>query len=83
MADVAVEYYQRKYGDDLRGAFIHIVREVGELARAVEREQPELAAHEITEVAALMRFLATHYGFDLDAHVEELYAKKLEKLERA
>lgn len=81
MQDVAVEYYRRKFGQDVKGAFIHTVRELGELARAVEREQNELAAHEITELAALMRFLARHYGFDLDTSVADLYAKKLQKLE--
>ncbi len=83
MSDAAVDYYRRKFGDDLEAAFIHVVREVGELARAVEREQKELAAHEITELAALMRFLASHYGFDLEGSVADLYNKKLQKMEGA
>lgn len=81
MTDAAIDYYGRKYGDDVRGAFIHTVRELGELARAVERGQRELAIHEITELAALMRYLAAHYGFDLEANVTDLYSKKLRKLE--
>ncbi len=81
MIDAAVQYYDRKYGNDLKGAFIHTVRELGELARAVERDQSELAAHEITEIAALMKFLAVRYDFDLEEKMASLYAKKLEKLE--
>ncbi|MEE9601522.1 MAG: hypothetical protein V3W22_07490 [Thermoplasmata archaeon] len=81
MIDAAVEYYDRKYGNDLKGAFIQTVRELGELARAVERDQSELAAHEITEIAALMKFLAVRYDFDLEEKMASLYAKKLEKLE--
>ncbi|MEE9237308.1 MAG: hypothetical protein V3U52_05925 [Thermoplasmata archaeon] len=81
MVDVAVEYYSQKYGNDVKSAFIHAVRELGELARAVERDQRELAAHEITEIAALMKFLAVRYDFDLEEKVASLYTKKLEKLE--
>ncbi len=81
MIDAAVEYYDRKYGNDLKGAFIHTVRELGELARAVERDQSELAAHEITEIAELMKFLAVRYDFDLEEKMASPYAKKLEKLE--
>ncbi len=81
MIDTAVEYYDRKYGNDLKGAFIHTVRELGELARAMERDQSELAAHEITEIAALMKFLAVRYDFDLEEKMASLYTKKLEKLE--
>lgn len=80
MADVAVEYYEAKYGDDIQRAFVHVVRELGELARAVEREQPDLAKHEITELAALMRYLAVRYDFSLEESVASLYGKKLEKL---
>lgn len=78
---VAVEYYRRVFGDDLKGAFVHVVRELGELARAVERDQKELAVHEVTELAALMAFLASLYEFDLEASVDDLYSKKLRKLE--
>ncbi len=77
----AVEYYRRIFGENVQGAFVHVVRELGELARAVERDQGELAIHEITEIAALMGFLASLYGFDLEAGISDLYSKKLRKLE--
>ncbi len=81
MSDVAVDYYGHKFGEDIRGAFIHAARELGELARAVERDQRELAIHEITELAALMRYFAARYEFDLEASVADLYTKKLRKLQ--
>lgn len=47
----------------------------------MERDQSELAAHEIAEIAALMKFLAVRYDFNLEEKMASLYAKKLEKLE--
>lgn len=83
MTDVAVEYYTHKFGGQVQAAFVHLVREVGELARAVERDQRELAIHEITEIAALIRYLADRYDFDLADQVVSLYTKKLAKVRGA
>lgn len=83
MSDVAVEYYGRKYGEDVRGAFVHTVRELGELARALEQDQRDLAVIEITEIAALMHYLASRYDIDLEENIESLYARKLAKLRGA
>jgi NTP pyrophosphatase (non-canonical NTP hydrolase) len=80
MSSVAVEYYDRKFGDDRPAAFIHLVREIGEIAFAIEKNNTELAKMEITESAALLYYLATKYGFDLDANIKAVYAKKLETL---
>jgi NTP pyrophosphatase (non-canonical NTP hydrolase) len=80
MSSVAVEYYDRKFGDDRPAAFIHLVREIGEIAFAMEKNNTELAKMEITESAALLYYLATKYGFDLDANIKAVYAKKLETL---
>lgn len=78
--DVELEYYNRKYGDDRKTAFVHLVYELGELARALEQDQPEIATHEITEIAAITRFLAHTYDFKLEEGVENLYTRKLAKL---
>ncbi len=83
MTDSALEYYSIKYGGDVRAAFVHIVAELGDLARAIERDKPEMAAVEITELAALMRHLAAVYDFDLEATITELYGRKLAKLKGA
>lgn len=82
MSDVAIEYYERKFGDDVVKAFVHLVREVGEIALAIERNNPELAKMEITESVALLRFMAKKYGFDLQSNIESVYAKKLQTLQK-
>jgi NTP pyrophosphatase (non-canonical NTP hydrolase) len=81
MSKVAVEYYEKKYSNDMTKAFVHLVREIGEIAFAMERNNIEHAKIEITESAALLFFLAQKYGFDLQSSMETLYAKKLESLQ--
>jgi NTP pyrophosphatase (non-canonical NTP hydrolase) len=77
---VAIEYYNRKFGDDKIAAFIHLVREIGEIAFALERNNIEHAKLEITESVALLYYLASKYGLDLEANIESVYTKKLEML---
>ena len=77
MSNTAVEYYSKKFGDDKTAAFIHLVREIGEIAFAMEKNNTEHAKMEITESAALLYYLASKYGFDLDGSMETLYLKKL------
>jgi len=81
MSKVAIEYYEKKFGNDATKAFVHLVREIGEIAFAMERNNTEHAKVEITESAALLFFLAQKYGFDLQSNMESLYAKKLEALQ--
>ena len=83
MSNTAVEYYNRKFADDRSGAFIHLVREIGEIAFAMEKNNVEHAKLEITESAALLYFLASKYGFDLDTAMETLYYKKLTALKQS
>ena len=80
MSSIAVEYYNRKFGDDKSAAFIHLVREIGEIAFAIERNNIEHAKMEITESVALLYYLATRYGLDLEANVRAVYTKKLDML---
>jgi NTP pyrophosphatase (non-canonical NTP hydrolase) len=77
---VAVEYYNRKFGDDKAAAFIHLVREIGEIAFAMEKNNIEHAKLELTESTALLYYLASKYELDLDANIESIYTKKLEML---
>ncbi len=81
MSNVAIEYYENKFGNDAMKAFVHLVREIGEIAFAMERNNPEHAKLEITESAALLYFLAKKYGFDLESNMQTLYKKKLETLQ--
>jgi NTP pyrophosphatase (non-canonical NTP hydrolase) len=80
---VAIEYYNRKFGDDKTAAFIHLVREIGEIAFALERNNVEHAKLELTESTALIYYLASKYGLDLDANIESVYTKKLEMLKKS
>lgn len=83
MSNTAIEYYNRKFGDDKAAAFIHLVRELGEIAFAMEKNNADHAKLEITESAALLYFLASKYGFDLDTNMETLYYKKLAALKQS
>jgi NTP pyrophosphatase (non-canonical NTP hydrolase) len=83
MNSVAIEYYNRKFGDDKTAAFIHLVREIGEIAFALERNNMEHAKLELTESTALIYYLASKYGLDLDANIESVYTKKLEMLKKS
>lgn len=47
---IAVEYYNKKFGDDRSAAFIHLVREIGEIAFAMEKNNVEHAKMEITDL---------------------------------
>jgi NTP pyrophosphatase (non-canonical NTP hydrolase) len=80
MSSIAIEYYNKKFGDDRSAAFIHLVREIGEIAFAMEKNNVEHAKMEITESAALLYYLATKYDLDIDANIKAVYRKKLEML---
>jgi len=78
MTKEAIEYYGNKYHSSKEKAFIHLAREVGELAAGIERNNDEMAKMELTETVALCFYLAKLYNFDLLENMETLYKKKLE-----
>ena len=80
MSSIAIEYYNMKFGDDKSAAFIHLVREIGEIAFAMEKDNHEHAKLELTESTALLYYLASKYEFDLEENIESIYTKKLEML---
>ena len=82
MSNVAIEYYQKKFGSDVTKAFVHLVREVGEIALAIERNNIDLAKMEITESVALLQFMAKKYNFDLQSNIDSVYTKKLQTLQK-
>ena len=77
---IAIEYYNKKFGENSQAAFIHLVREIGEIAFAMEKNNIEHAKLEITESVALLHFLASKYNLDISANMQVVYAKKLEQL---
>jgi len=83
MNKTAIEYYEKKFGSDVSKAFVHLVREMGEIAFALERNNTEHAKVEITESVALLQFMAQKYGLDLESNIEGMYRKKLDMLTKS
>ena len=82
MGNLIIDYYEKRFGEDIRSAFVHLVREVGEIALSIEKENSEHAKLKITEAAALLQYLASKYGFELEANKQLLYSKKMDSLTR-
>jgi hypothetical protein len=80
--NIEIEYYNKKYGDDINKAFIHLIREIGQIAYAIEKSNNSVATAKITEASALLRFFATKYEIDLESNIKEMYSKKISLLER-
>ncbi len=81
--DIAMEYYRKRLGADASKVFIHLVKEVGEIASALERGNIEHAKIEIVESIALLYYLASINGInknDVDDSMKRIYTKKLESL---
>jgi NTP pyrophosphatase (non-canonical NTP hydrolase) len=82
MKSLVISYYSKRFGDNISSAYIHLVREIGEIALAIEKENPDHAKLKITEAAALLEFMASKYKIDLDSNMELLYSKKMDTLTR-
>ena len=80
--NIAVEYYNKKYGDDINKAFIHLIREIGQIAYSIETTNNSVATSKITEASALLRFFASKYEIDIESKIEEMYSKKISMLDR-
>lgn len=83
MSSIAVEFYNKKFGDDRSAALIHLVREIGEIAFAMEKSNIEHAKMEITASAALLYYLASKYGLNIDSNMNAVYSKKLDMIKSA
>lgn len=78
----AVEYYTLKFGSDRTKGFVHLAKEMGELAGSIEKELDDMAQHELAEVAGICQYLASTYGVaDFSAEIEKIYIQKLQKLQ--
>lgn len=65
-----IKFYTRKYGDDTNAAFIHLIREIGQIAFAIEtKNAPNLLAKP-TEAEALHHFIANSQRIDLESKTE-------------
>lgn len=82
MSSIVVDYYNKRFGENLSGAFIHLVREIGEIALAMEKDNSNHAKLKITEASALLQYIASRYDLDLHANIQSLYSHKLNKLSK-
>ena len=81
-ASLPIRYYTRKYGDNTSAAFIHLVREVGQVAFAIETKNDPVLKAKLTEAVALLQFIAHIHKVDLESNTEMMYSKKLLLSER-
>jgi hypothetical protein len=81
-ASLPIKYYTRKYGDDMNAAFIHLIREIGQIAFAIEKKNAPILEAKLTEATALLQFIAYSHKIDLESNTEMMYSKKLSVSER-
>ncbi|HET6589189.1 MAG TPA: hypothetical protein VFG45_03385 [Candidatus Nitrosocosmicus sp.] len=80
MDNIVIDYYTNRFGDNLSSAFIHLVREIGEIALSLEKNNESLAKLKITESTALLQYIAYKHGFNLEEEIQTLYSKKLNSI---
>jgi NTP pyrophosphatase (non-canonical NTP hydrolase) len=80
ISSLAIEYYNKRFGDNTSAAFIHLVGEISEIAFAIEKNSTDIAQTKITEAVAILHYISSKYGFDIEANIKSLYAKKMESL---
>jgi hypothetical protein len=75
--ELAVRYYELKYGNDMDHAFIHLIRELGQIAYALETKNEPVFGAKVTEAVGLLRFLAYKHNVNIESNIETMYSKKL------
>jgi hypothetical protein len=75
--ELAVRYYELKYGNSVDNAFIHLIREIGQIAYALETKNEPVFGAKVTEAMALLRFLAHKHNVNIESNMETMYSKKL------
>ena len=68
-------YYERDSGRGLHGTYMWFAEEVGELTRALRRDQTDELEGEFADVFAWLASLASIAGVDLEAAVRKKYAE--------
>ena len=81
-SSLAIEYYNIKYGNNTSGAFIHLIREIGEVAFAIENNKPGITETKLTEAVALLHYIGSQYGINIEENLDLLYTKKIETLRK-
>jgi hypothetical protein len=75
--ELAIKYYELKYGNDMDHAFIHLIRELGQIAYALETKNEAVFNAKVTEAIALLKFLAHKHNVNIESNMETMYSKKL------
>jgi hypothetical protein len=81
-SSLAIEYYNKRFGDNTSEAFIHLVREIDKIAFAFEKGNSAIAHTKITEAVAILHYISSKYSFDIEENIKSLYTKKIESLTR-
>jgi hypothetical protein len=81
MKDLIIDYYSKRFGDNLNSAFVHLVREIGQIAFGMETNNKSVLEAKIVEAGALLKFLAHKYGIDTNKTTEAIYLKKISQFE--
>ena len=82
-SSLAIEYYNKRFGENTSAAFIHLIREIGEIAFAIEKNNPGIAQTKVTEAIALLYFISSKYDFEVEENIKVLYTKKIESLRKS
>jgi hypothetical protein len=74
---LVLDYYEKRFEGNVKNAFIHLVREIGDIALAIEKANSEHARLKTTEAMALLQYIASKYKFDLEENMQIIYEKKM------
>ena len=80
MKSMVLDYYSKRFNGDFSAAFIHLIREIGQIAFALEQENTSVAQTKITEAIALLLYMSSKYEIDIEQNIKTIYSKKLESL---
>jgi CRISPR/Cas system-associated exonuclease Cas4 (RecB family) len=75
--ELAIRYYELKFGNHIDQAFIHLIREIGQTAYALETKNEAVFNAKVTEAIALLKFLAHKHNVNIESNIETMYSKKL------
>jgi hypothetical protein len=82
MSSLAIEYYNKRFGDNVSTAFIHLIREIGEIAFAIEKNNNGVAQVKMTEAVAILHYISSKYGFNIEDNMKSLYTKKIKSQQK-
>jgi len=69
------QYFERDNGRGIDGTFLWFAEEVGELARALKRDDRDNLEEEFADVFAWLASMASIKGVDLEAAAEKKYGR--------